>query len=196
LSYNYFRDYDQATGRYVESDPIGLSGGINTFAYVAGRVIGRTDRFGLDCDVLCQNANRAAGLEPNGSNAPDGNVSIGLGYLGQFGRSGESRELGLATNMRDAKICFYTQVCRHDALGYCASVGINVGAQGGSLRSGSSSQIGAFVAGGAGMGANISISRDGDRNVGGVKGLPRPGPTLGAAAGFNKCTLEFKCWPD
>jgi uncharacterized protein RhaS with RHS repeats len=34
LQYNYFRDYDSATGRYVESDPIGLDGGLNTFGYV------------------------------------------------------------------------------------------------------------------------------------------------------------------
>jgi hypothetical protein len=32
--YNYFRDYDAATGRYVESDPIGLESGTNQFGYV------------------------------------------------------------------------------------------------------------------------------------------------------------------
>ncbi|MGA7298332.1 MAG: RHS repeat-associated core domain-containing protein [Rhodanobacteraceae bacterium] len=34
LNYNYFRDYEPGTGRYVESDPIGLQGGNSTFIYV------------------------------------------------------------------------------------------------------------------------------------------------------------------
>jgi RHS repeat-associated protein len=36
LHYNYFRDYDPRMGRYIESDPIGLAGGINTYSMPAG----------------------------------------------------------------------------------------------------------------------------------------------------------------
>ncbi|VAX09945.1 hypothetical protein MNBD_GAMMA26-1905 [hydrothermal vent metagenome] len=34
VHYNYFRTYDPATGRYITSDPIGLRGGMNTYAKI------------------------------------------------------------------------------------------------------------------------------------------------------------------
>jgi RHS repeat-associated protein len=52
-SYNYFRDYDPAVGRYVQSDPVGLLGGLNTFLYVGGDPLSRVDQKGLvDCFVV------------------------------------------------------------------------------------------------------------------------------------------------
>jgi RHS repeat-associated protein len=45
--YNYFRDYDSSTGRYVESDPIGLKSGPSTFGYSLQAPIRNRDLFGL-----------------------------------------------------------------------------------------------------------------------------------------------------
>lgn len=44
--YNMARDYDPRIGRYIESDPIGMDGGTDTYGYVGGSPLGFSDPLG------------------------------------------------------------------------------------------------------------------------------------------------------
>jgi RHS repeat-associated protein len=52
LHQNGFRDYDPAEGRYVESDPIGLMGGLNPYSYVRAGPMSLADPAGEDAIVV------------------------------------------------------------------------------------------------------------------------------------------------
>jgi RHS repeat-associated protein len=54
LNQNVSRDYDPPTGRYVESDLIGLKGGINTYVYTVDNPITYIDTTGLDVQFCCR----------------------------------------------------------------------------------------------------------------------------------------------
>jgi RHS repeat-associated protein len=66
LNYNIARDYWPDGGRYIQSDPIGIRAGLNTYAYVNQNPLKKADPFGLEpvvnntCWLGCM-----AGFAPN-----------------------------------------------------------------------------------------------------------------------------------
>ena len=65
--YNINRDYNPVTGRYIQSDPIGLDGGTNTFAYVDGN-----PATSVDLEGLC------GGSDPDPEPEPVPQITTGL----------------------------------------------------------------------------------------------------------------------
>jgi RHS repeat-associated protein len=86
LHYNHFRDYDPSLGRYVESDPIGLTGGVNTYLYALASPVNLSDRLGLQ--TFTRTGRRNTPINP-GLNFPAGNNRRGpLSPTASLNRSG------------------------------------------------------------------------------------------------------------
>jgi len=104
LNFNYFRDYNPTLGRYIESDPLGLLAGINTYGYVNGNPLTIIDPLGLCCpnDNSADNAPQLmTSLETNLGTAAE--VTDWLGEVTDqaqrlYSSSGAFREFNFFTN--------------------------------------------------------------------------------------------------
>ena len=85
LWHNGFRDYEASLGRYVQSDPIGLAGGVSTYGYAKGSPVILTDLLGLDVMVCLYDG--AMGLGHVGAGF---NPSVTAGYHPRPNASGNA----------------------------------------------------------------------------------------------------------
>jgi RHS repeat-associated protein len=53
LQYARNRYYDPSTGRFMQEDPLGIGGGLNTYGFAGGDPINYSDPFGLCVEDLC-----------------------------------------------------------------------------------------------------------------------------------------------
>ena len=92
--YNYYRDYDPAIGRYVQSDPIGLAGGLNTYTYADNAPTMKTDPLGLATYMCTRNLSNVpfsfGPLYHQYICVPDGKGGQTCGGLGPSGKMFDS----------------------------------------------------------------------------------------------------------
>jgi len=126
--------------------------------------------------------------------SPSGSFTIQVGGNAGFHvfDLGGTGEVGVAVSLGEhPNFCAYAQGCATMGLGFTASTGVAVSVGQGAASTGVTGSKGAFIAGGDGLFADTNVTRDGDGNLSGGKGVLGVG--IGGAAGMQQCKQATGC---
>ena len=116
LYQNYFREYDSGVGRYMQSDPIGINGGLNTYGYAFQNPLLYVDPTGLHPSLFWLRpyrvigANRAAIPRPGESFAQYVTRQNALNRVSAARRSAETRRPGVDPSLKPDNVGAITRL--------------------------------------------------------------------------------------
>ena len=197
LHYNRHRYYDPMLGRYITQDPIGLAGGMNSYAYVSNKPTGYIDPRGLAGWGGMVNLG-TPGIKPMEWQPPlkpmMRSVSFDIGYSGSA-FTGASDSYGIAVGGSDAgsidyDICVYHTICDAEGIGFAVGGALTGAISESGLSSGESVSEGYTVGGGYIGDFTGTVTTDNSGNTSRSLGV---GPGLGTFAGKITCNQSSHC---
>lgn len=161
-------------GKYIESDPIALRGGINTYWYADGSPVQKADPRGLF------------------------SISGSLGYSGFIATGGGSSSMGIVVGHAGGRpnICIQSVVCIRFGLGLSFTGTAQAGLGSGPLCSGQYPTVGGFGTGAWGTGVGGVANVRGGPGGGSVGFSAMGNLGWGGAAGGEGCLVTLQCFND